>query len=619
MKAKKIIIPVSIIAGIAAIGVAIAALGSSASTVAYADTIKIQAKTIENKISVSGTVKSAEVKKVYSELSYPVEKINVSVGDAVKKGDVLCTIRTDDLQQQILQQQYTVDSSGLNEEYTLSNAEQKYNDALEMYENGDNPSIKTAKDAVEKAEKALEDAKEAESEGVGTTLPEAMETAEETLARTEKAYNESVANYEKALKEIKPENYPTSVKKVYKNLTELEERLDIVSTTNPDDITELKNARARYSEAKSASELLEMNAVGYSASEAAGITAAFTAAKTELAEMEAKYDRENIEEQLEAARIQYESAVDGLEKALDLAEAEMESAEIAYKNAQKGQQKAEKSNKTSKDDYSDAVKNAEKALDDAKKNYDLTVQQVETDLASLKKAAEQQRTLSGLGNPQLTILENLKGKLEYAVVVAPCDGVVTAVNAEEGVMATGALFVIEDLSDLKVSASVGEYDIPYVGEGMTATVKCDAVSGVEYDGKVSSVAPTGIPGSTGTSYAIEADIDGEDGKILVGMSAKLAIISDKRENALTITYDALTTDENGNDAVYIAEKDENGVYHAKLVTVEIGLETDYEIEIISSEISEGMYVLTNTTLLSDGDVVMINETEETAETEQVAE
>ena len=219
------------------------------------------------------------------------------------------------------------------------------------------------------------------------------------------------------------------------------------------------------------------------------------------------------------------------------------------------------------------------------------------------------------------MLENLKEKLGYAEVVAPCDGVVTAVNAEEGVMATGAIFVIEDLSNLKVSASVGEYDIPYVAEGMSATVKCDAVTGVEYDGKVSSVAPTGVPGATGTSYAIEADIDGEDGKVLVGMSAKLAIISDKRENALTITYDALTTDDDGNDAVYVAEKDENGVYHAKLVTVEIGLETDYEIEIISSEISEGMYVLTNTTMLSDGDMVMINEneTEETAETEQVAE
>ena len=162
MKAKKIIIPVSIIAGVAAIGVAIAALGSSASTVTYADTIRIQSKTIENKISVSGTVKSAEVKKVYSELSYPVEKINVSVGDAVKKGDILCTIRTDDLQQQILQQQYTVESSGLNEEYSLSSAEEKYNDALEAFESGKNPTVNTAKSAVEKAEKALENAERAE-------------------------------------------------------------------------------------------------------------------------------------------------------------------------------------------------------------------------------------------------------------------------------------------------------------------------------------------------------------------------------------------------------------------------------------------------------------------------
>ena len=84
---------------------------------------------------------------------------------------------------------------------------------------------------------------------------------------------------------------------------------------------------------------------------------------------------------------------------------------------------------------------------------------------------------------------------------------------------------------------------------------------------------------------------------------------------------SVRNDENGNDAVYVAEKDENGVYHAKLVTVEIGLETDYEIEIISEEISEGMYVLTNTIMISDGDMVMINESaeEETAETEQVAE
>lgn len=607
MKAKKIIIPVSIIAGVAAIGVAIAALGSAASNVAYADTIKIQAKTIENKISVNGTVKSADTKKVYSELPYPVEKINVSVGDTVKKGDVLCTIRTDDLQQQILQQQYTVESSGLNEEYSLSSAEKSYNDALAAYENGDNSTINAAKSAVEQAEKALENAKRAEEDGINSSLPEAKETAEETLKRTEKAYNESVEEYEKALRELKPESYPTSVKKLYKTVTELEERLKLVTTTNPQEISELENARIRFETAKSKSELLKQNSFDYSSEDASEITAEYSAAMNEYTEMKAKYDKENIESQLESARIQYESAVEGLEQAFDVAEAAMENAEIAYKNAQKAQQKNDKSYETSKSDYSDAVKDAEKALEEAKKNYDLAVKQVESQLSELKKAAEKQRTLSGMNDPQLTMLENLKEKLEYAVVIAPCDGVVTAVNAEEGVMASGALFVIEDLSNLIVSASVGEYDIPYVSEGMTATIKCDAVSGVVYDGKVSSVAPTGIPGTNGTSYAIEADIDGEDEKILVGMSAKLAIISDKRENALTITYDALTTDENGNDAVYIAEKDENGVYHAKLITVEIGLETDYEIEIISDKITDGMYVLTNTAMLSDGDVVVINE------------
>lgn len=612
MKAKKIIIPVSIIAGIAAIGAAIAALGSSAATVAYADTIKIQEKTIENKISVSGTVKSAEVKKVYSELSYPVEKINVSVGDAVKKGDVLCTIRTDDLQQQILQQQYTVDSSGLNEEYTLSSAEEKYNEALEAYENGETPSVMSAKKAVEQAEKALEETKKKASDGVEFDLPEAAENADSQVKTAKDAYDKAVKAYEEAVEELKPENHPTAVKKIYDELNELEDRLEDVESGKPAD---LHNAEVRYQDAKEKSEHIDIVPELYTKSDIEDIAEELAAAKVVLSELQAKYDRTALKEQIKNLKTQYQDAYEGLEDVAEAAEEAMKNAKEAYEKTVKAQGKTERNNTTAESDYNDAVKDAEKALEDAKKNYDLAVEQAEADLASLKKAAEQQRTLSGLGNPQLTILENLKEKLEYAVVVAPCDGVVTAVNAEEGVMANGAIFVIEDLSDLKISASVSEYDIPYVAEGMSATVKCDAVAGVEYAGKVASVAPTGVPGSSGTSYSIEADIDGEDGKVLVGMSAKLSIISDKRENALTITYDALTTDDDGNDAIYVAEKDENGVYHAKLVKVEIGLETDYEIEIISSEISAGMYVLTNTTMLSDGDMVVINENEEESEVE----
>ncbi len=613
MKAKKIIIPVSIIAGVAAIGVAIAALGSSASTVAYADTIKIRSKTIENKISVNGTVESAEVKKVYSELSYPVEKINVSVGDAVKKGDVLCTIRTDDLQQQILQQQYSVDSSGITEEYSLSSAEENYREALDAYENGENTAVMSAERAVEQAEQALESAKREEKYGKDVTLSGAADSAEASVDTAKKNYEESVEEYEKAVSELKPENYPITVRQSYDKYMEYSGYLDIAENNkfNPDYDKAKRDYDRTYQKYKDALS----NTETYSEEDVARVTEEYTEAKAKLDEVERKYDVETLKETVQAYKDQYMLNIESLENAADAAEKAMENAKTAYDNALKGYDSTAAGNSNSAENLSLAVKNAEDALEEAKKNYELAVQQAEAELASLKKTAEQQRTLSGLDNPQLTMLENLKEKLEYAVVVAPCDGVVTAVNAEEGVMASGALFVIEDLSSLKVSAGVGEYDIPYVAEGMSATIKCDAVMGAEYEGKVSSVAPTGVAGNTGTVYSIEAEIDGEDGKILVGMSAKLAIISDKRENALTITYDALTTDEDGNDAVYVAEKDENGVYHAKLVKVEIGLETDYEIEIISSELSEGMYLLTNTTMISDGDTVVINENETDSEEE----
>ncbi len=267
--------------------------------------------------------------------------------------------------------------------------------------------------------------------------------------------------------------------------------------------------------------------------------------------------------------------------------------------------------------YGIAVKNAEDALETAKKDYENAVKQVESELSSLKKQAEQQRTISGLNDPQVIILQNLKDKLEYAVITAPCDGIITSVRAEEGLIAEGPLFVIEDLNDLRISSYVGEYDISYVSEGMSATVRCDALDGTEYGGKVITVAPTSdaSASNTGVNYKIETEVDGEDGNLRVGMSAKVDIVSERKENVLTVTYDSLTTDENGNDAVYVAEKGDDGIWRARLVRVQIGLETDYEIEVISSELKAGMLVLTDTTLLSDGAVVMVNEEPEAAETD----
>lgn len=655
MKARKIIIPVSIIAGIAVIGTAVALMSSSASNVAYADTVKITQKELENKISVSGTVESSEKKNVYSKLNYPVEKINVSVGDFVKKGDVLCTISTEDLQQQILQQQASVENSGISSDYNLSDIEQKYADALADYNEGRNTVLVNAQKAVEQAEKALADAKRQEEQGTGTTLPsniqnadtqiksaeQQVESAKNQLENANKNYENALKAYNDAEDALKPENYSGDLKDLCDKIEEYEQYIVIVKNglTN----VELDKAKKDYQTAeKNYYGIVEHNSNAasygtepYSQKSITKASEEYQKAKQKYEETVEKFKLENLEKQLKAYNNQLENSIDALEKArdsakvsLDNAEANVtgaktavESAQLAYDKAVSDYNNTGKVNDNTTESYSIAVKNAEDALATAKKDYDLAVQQVEAELASLKKKAEQQRTISGLNDPQVIILQNYKDKLEYAVVTAPCDGVITAVNAEEGAVATGPLFTIEDLDSLVISASVGEYDIPYVSEGMDAVIRCDALGSEEFNGKITDVAPTAsaasltASSSAGVSYKIEASIENGSGKLYTGMSAKLSIISERKSGALTVTYDALTSDEDGNDVVYVAEKDESGVYHAKKVIVTVGLETDYEVEVISSELKDGMYVLTNTALISDGSVVNINETETEPEAE----
>ena len=623
MKAKKVIVPVSIIAGVIAVGIAVVVLGNAAAGVTYADTIRIKQKDLENTISVSGTISSASRKNVYSKLTYPVETINVSVGDAVKKGDVLCTISTEDLQQQILQQQASVDSSGVNSDYQLSEAERRYNDALADYQNGNNTAIINAQKMVDQAEKSLEDAKRQERLSSEITQPTNMGNADVQMKNASSQLESAKLSYENALKAyndaedaLDPEKYPVDVKSVKDKLDEYQGYYDMVrlGLYNAD----LEDSRSRYEEAKKKYDEVVNNRSSYGDNIFEQVSNDYMTAKNEYESKKAKYDKNTLEEQVKTYQEQFDLKITALEKTRDNAKTVLDNAQISLNNAQLAYDKAvsdynntEKQNSSSSESYSLAVKNAEEALENAKRDYDLTVQQVESELASLKKTAEQQRTVSGLNDPQVIILENYKNRLEYAVITAPCDGIVTAVNAEEGANATGVLFIIEDLDNLKITASVGEYDIPYVSEGMEAVIRCDALGREEFAGRVTSVAPTATSASSGAaSYKIEASISNNDGRLLSGMSAKVNIISEKKDGVLTVTYDALAVDKDGNDIIYAAEKGEDGVWRAKVIPVKIGLETDYEIEIISSEIREGMYVLTNTAVLSDGAIVMIDESEE---------
>lgn len=76
--------------------VAVAALvfnniNAAKNAVVYVNTQEAALGTVENIVSVSGTVQSAETKSYFSNVSAPISEVNVKVGDKVSAGDVLFT------------------------------------------------------------------------------------------------------------------------------------------------------------------------------------------------------------------------------------------------------------------------------------------------------------------------------------------------------------------------------------------------------------------------------------------------------------------------------------------------------------------------------------------------
>ena len=64
-------------------------------------TVTLEKGTLEDSISATGTVQSAEVSNVTTDLKYTVKTVDVQVGDAVQAGDVICTLDTSDLEESI--------------------------------------------------------------------------------------------------------------------------------------------------------------------------------------------------------------------------------------------------------------------------------------------------------------------------------------------------------------------------------------------------------------------------------------------------------------------------------------------------------------------------------------
>ena len=190
-----------------------------------------------------------------------------------------------------------------------------------------------------------------------------------------------------------------------------------------------------------------------------------------------------------------------------------------------------------------------------------------------------------------------------------------------------AIIIYADMNNLKVTSSVKEFDIIGIEKGEDVIIRSSALGNEEFDGVVTKVSPVTEKSADGStvengSYGIEVAVSDEDTGLLIGMSAKLSIITEEKSDIFSVRYDMLSIDEEGNDVIYAAEKNGDS-YVVKQIPVTLGIETDSEVEISGEGLEEGMYIIEDVDYVSDGMTVMLRngstESEVSSETEASSE
>jgi HlyD family secretion protein len=209
-----------------------------------------------------------------------------------------------------------------------------------------------------------------------------------------------------------------------------------------------------------------------------------------------------------------------------------------------------------------ALSNAQSAYDQALANCNITklslndsslrsaqaqLQSAKANLDSLvsPRAEKQIQAAAALEQARLS-LEQAKRNLAEATIVAPFDGVITAVNITAGgASGSSAAITIADTSQLHVDALVDETEIASVQAGQKAEITLDALSGITLTGEVANVDPSGTVSNGVVNYKVRVNLDPTDTSLLLDMTANASIIGEQHENVLAVPTTAIRTASSG--------------------------------------------------------------------------
>jgi len=182
--------------------------------------------------------------------------------------------------------------------------------------------------------------------------------------------------------------------------------------------------------------------------------------------------------------------------------------------------------------------------------------------------------------------------LAEATLVAPFDGVITAVNARPGEAAGGVLIELADLSSLQVALDVDEVDIAQVQVGQTAELTPATWPDASIPAEVAAIAPEAVADSDLVTYRVYLDVGESELPLRVGMTADARLVAQELTGVLLLSNRAIQSDRAaGTYSVNLVTTDAAGAETITTVPVTIGLRDNRYTQITGG--------------LEEGDVVQV--------------
>jgi len=206
---------------------------------------------------------------------------------------------------------------------------------------------------------------------------------------------------------------------------------------------------------------------------------------------------------------------------------------------------------------------------------------------------------------EYTLNEDKKKLADYSIY-APFDGVITNLDVRKGDSVSSGTALATIITKQKIAEiSLNEVDAANVKVGQKTTLTFDALEDVSITGKVLSVDALGEVSQGVVSYGVKISFDTQDERIKPGMSVTADIITDVKQDVLTLPNGAIKSQGDLGYVEFVEVSDDmkqellasvSGVSLSsppKQQSIGIGLSNDLSTEIISG-LKEGDIVVVST-------------------------